>query len=241
MPKIGYKQTENHRKIHLGEKQSQETIQKKANKLRGQIRVKREIRTCICGCKEIFECRKTSKQKYKNSNHYNHKTMLGKIFTKQHCKNIAKETKGKHFDRNNKTYEQIVEIEIANQWKRKQSEVHKGIKFTEEHHKNLSKSKKLQNHPNWLGGKSFELYGLEFNNNLKKQVKERDDYTCQICKLNEKQLKFLFKRNKQIFHAHHIDYNKKNNNENNLLTLCYSCHPKTNSNREYWISTLKRR
>ncbi len=36
----------------------------------------------------------------------------------------------------------------------------------------------------------------------------------------------------------HIDYNKKNSNLNNLITLCGSCHTKTNTNRNYWIKRL---
>jgi hypothetical protein len=39
--------------------------------------------------------------------------------------------------------------------------------------------------------------------------------------------------------VHHIDYDKKNNDERNLITLCISCHSKTNANREYWIEYLK--
>ena len=33
----------------------------------------------------------------------------------------------------------------------------------------------------------------------------------------------------------HIDYDKKNCNSDNLITLCRSCHRKTNFNRENWI------
>ena len=33
---------------------------------------------------------------------------------------------------------------------------------------------------------------------------------------------------------HHIDYDKKNCNENNLITLCLRCHRKTNANRRFW-------
>jgi len=33
----------------------------------------------------------------------------------------------------------------------------------------------------------------------------------------------------------HIDYNKKNCNPDNLITLCHSCHSKTNHNRNYWV------
>ena len=70
---------------------------------------------------------------------------------------------------------------------------------------------------------SFEPYSLDWNNELKTKIRERDNYTCQICKVNGKGI-------------HHIDYNKQNCKESNLITLCRSCHSKTNTNREYWIS-----
>jgi hypothetical protein len=38
------------------------------------------------------------------------------------------------------------------------------------------------------------------------------------------------------FHLHHIDYNKLNDNRENLIFLCHSCHSKTtNSKRNKWI------
>jgi hypothetical protein len=74
----------------------------------------------------------------------------------------------------------------------------------------------------WLGGKSFEPYSPEFNKYLKEHIKIRDNNECQECK-NNKQL-----------NIHHIDYNKKNNNHVNLITLCVYCHSKTNENREHW-------
>jgi hypothetical protein len=75
---------------------------------------------------------------------------------------------------------------------------------------------------NWMNGKSFEPYGLEFNKDLKKVIRTRDRFTCFICK-------------KVGFCVHHIDYNKKNNNPSNLITLCRKCHCATNYNRENWI------
>ena len=70
-------------------------------------------------------------------------------------------------------------------------------------------------------GKSFEDISIEFNKELKQYILERDNYTCQYpeCKIE----------NPKRLHAHHIDYNKKNNNSENILTLCNSCHTKTNN------------
>jgi 5-methylcytosine-specific restriction endonuclease McrA len=79
---------------------------------------------------------------------------------------------------------------------------------------------------NWQGGKSFELYGFDWTDLLKHSIRTRDCFVCQICK-------------KHGWMVHHIDYNKKNNDPKNLVTLCNKCHSKTNGKREYWIKYLK--
>ena len=89
-----------------------------------------------------------------------------------------------------------------------------------------------ENSPSWRGGKSFEPYGVEFNNKLKEQIRERDNYKCQECNFPQEKLK-------RKLHIHHIDYNKQNNNESNLIALCNSCHIQTNFSRADWISYFK--
>ncbi len=79
--------------------------------------------------------------------------------------------------------------------------------------------------PNWHGGKSFEPYSKEFNRYLKEQVRIRDNYTCQLC--DKIQID-------EFFNVHHINYNKKDSRPENLISLCDSCHSKTNSNRKYY-------
>jgi hypothetical protein len=39
--------------------------------------------------------------------------------------------------------------------------------------------------------------------------------------------------------VHHIDYNKENNDKENLITLCHSDHMKTNFNRDQWQEYFK--
>jgi len=77
------------------------------------------------------------------------------------------------------------------------------------------------NHPNWNGGSSFTPYSPEWNENLRKQIRERDSYTCQLCGEYGK-------------HVHHIDYNKKHCYPSNLITLCKSDNGKVNKNRDLW-------
>lgn len=105
----------------------------------------------------------------------------------------------------------------------------KGRKFSEEHIKNLRESHKGQVGLRgekchlWQGGISFEPYSTDWTETLKKSIRQRDKYTCQICS------------KEPAIICHHIDYNKKNCNPDNLITLCHSCHNKTNHNRNYWI------
>ena len=91
--------------------------------------------------------------------------------------------------------------------------------------------KKGKEHPCWQNGKSFEEYGSEFDNNLKEQVRFRDKYKCQLCGCTQLE-------NGRQLDCHHKDYDKKNNDINNLISLCKSCHLKTNHNRNYWERTL---
>ncbi len=82
-------------------------------------------------------------------------------------------------------------------------------------------------HPLWKGGISFEPYGLKFNKELKKEIRKRDSYRCKECNFSEENLGYKLS-------IHHIDYNKQNSNINNLVSLCRSCHSKTNFDRENW-------
>jgi hypothetical protein len=81
--------------------------------------------------------------------------------------------------------------------------------------------------PAWKGGISREPYSFDFSDELKTKVRTRDGYRCAVCKFPGK-------------HVHHIDYNKKNSDLSNLVTLCASCHAVTNYNRDYWQFELTR-
>ena len=52
---------------------------------------------------------------------------------------------------------------------------------------------------------------------------KRDKYKCQLC----------LKSGNTV---HHIDYNKQNNKESNLINLCKGCNGKVNFNRDYWYA-----
>lgn len=95
--------------------------------------------------------------------------------------------------------------------------------------KSCSKKGKLNNE--FINGSSYEKYPSEFNDNLKESVRKRDDYICQNCGMTEEEHLIVYGR---VIHVHHIDYNKKNNIKNNLITLCQGCNLRANCNRNYW-------
>ena len=92
------------------------------------------------------------------------------------------------------------------------------------------------NNGNWRGGISFEPHSYEFNDELKLAIKIRDDFSCKICGLREKENAI----GNEVFIIHHIDYVKKNSSLDNLVTLCRSCHGKTNGNRHNWMNYFLR-
>jgi len=85
--------------------------------------------------------------------------------------------------------------------------------------------------PNWQGGISKLPYAFEFDSKLKESIRERDNYECQNCGMTEEEHLIVKGQNLSI---HHIDYNKKNCKENNLITVCDSCNSRANFNRDYW-------
>lgn len=78
-----------------------------------------------------------------------------------------------------------------------------------------------ENSPNWKGGVS--PYSFKFNRKLKRQIKGRDNYTCQKC------------GSREDLNVHHIDYNKINCEPENLITLCGSCNSRVNFQRGFWM------
>jgi 5-methylcytosine-specific restriction endonuclease McrA len=93
-------------------------------------------------------------------------------------------------------------------WIKKGQRISKETEFTTE-------KQSGNKHFNWQGGKSLEIYGEDWTGELRVKVRLRDNYTCQSC------------GKKRSLDVHHIDSNKHNNSESNLILLCRSCHLKT--------------
>lgn len=110
-----------------------------------------------------------------------------------------------------------------------------GKHLSEEHKNKLSVFRSKLSGPetsNWKGGKSFEPYSVDWTITLKRSIRERDGYVCQLCEQTQ---------GDRALDVHHIDYNKQNCDPNNLISLCVTCHRKTNGKRDYWTNYFKTR
>lgn len=90
--------------------------------------------------------------------------------------------------------------------------------------KRIGNAQRGEKNHNWNGGTGKDPYSFDFDKKLKTKIKKRDNYTCQLCGTTEK----------KKLSVHHIDYNKKNSSEDNLITLCNSCNAKVNFKRVFW-------
>jgi len=122
--------------------------------------------------------------------------------------------------------------------KRKLSIAHSGKVLSAEHKQKLSIAGKGRivstetkqkmrgsNNPNWRGGISFLSYPIGWNTALRNAIRKRDNYTCALCEKPQ---------GKRRHSVHHINYIKADLREENLITLCRSCHQKTSQERKYW-------
>lgn len=199
--------------------------------------------TCACDCGGQIEIRKSHKKDGIPIYIHNHHTKgkKRKPFTEEHCNNISKAAKERLKDKESHPFygkklteehkNNISEARIENKSAKGENNPMFGKNHTEETRQKIKENHvdvSGENNPNWCGGTSnYKFYGSAFTKLVKQQILERDNYKCQYPTCVEIHDRLC---------VHHIDYNKKNNNPENLITLGDSCHSKTNSknNRQYW-------
>lgn len=86
-------------------------------------------------------------------------------------------------------------------------------------------------HGDWLDLKKPKLLYYGFTLSIKGSIRERDNYSCVVCKMPESEHKIKL-------HVHHIDYNKTNNKSKNLITVCRFCHGKIHGKELIWQKIL---
>lgn len=82
--------------------------------------------------------------------------------------------------------------------------------------------------------KSIVMHGKEYSplwHEIRRDIYKRDNWTCRSCGKKC--------HNRVKIQCHHIDYNISNNASSNLITLCASCHMKTNFKRQDWVQYFR--
>lgn len=93
---------------------------------------------------------------------------------------------------------------------------------------------KNEKHINWHGGIDKINVKRTLPESKKEEIRKRDGYRCQQCFRHQSELK-----NK--LDTHHIDFNKLNDADNNLITLCHSCHSQLSYDRDNWTSYFQQK
>jgi hypothetical protein len=212
---------------------------------------------CACGCGNFIQVNRThfrlgipkyiqghnsiaNKEKIRETVLNYFKTEKGKLQAKQHSVFFKEYRKTHAFKKPTRTNEQIVSNAKLLKEKYKNGELSPWNKnkvgvYSKETIKKMALAKFGRCGilaSNWKNGLSLKPYPTVFNYELRSYIRNRDDYICIICKLPES----AFNRNLDV---HHIDYNKENCQEDNLISLCQNCHQHTNGNRDYWKIVLQ--
>jgi len=172
------------------------------------------------------------------------KAKKGKSLSKEHRIKLSKILSGKnnHFFGKHHSKESKEKMSIAltgkypsKEARLKMSKARRGNKNNLGNHHSketklkMSKTRKGKNNGNWRGGLSFLPYTQNFSKDLKLKIRYRDNHVCQNCGITEKE-------HGKNLSVHHIDYDKQNCEETNLITTCTSCNSIANSNRDYWFA-----
>lgn len=82
---------------------------------------------------------------------------------------------------------------------------------------NHSKEMKGGLNSNYVHGEADYAYGKGWTLKNKEEIRIRDGYICQLCSLKQNDCN-------EKLHVHHIDFNKHNHSQDNLISLCRNCH-----------------
>lgn len=96
--------------------------------------------------------------------------------------------------------------------KGKKVSVETRVKLSQANRKNIEAG----THNFWRGGVTSDPYPPEFGDLLRGKIRRRDGHVCQSCGTN------VYRSIRG--HVHHIDGDKQNCDESNLILLCATCH-----------------
>lgn len=179
--------------------------------------------------------------------HKNPKTKTGKLVTCTTCGNkvykadweLRKSKSDKHFC--SRICSNNDPNKITDEIKAKFSRMYTGMKFSVETITKLSQAAlgkpkpwiQGDKHVNWKGGHN-RAYPCVFAR-IRQSIRNRDG-KCVLCGCTPEEHKLKYGRKLPV---HHLDHNKQNNSESNLVTLCAVCHTKETMKPEKYREVLR--
>lgn len=154
----------------------------------------------------------------------------GPRIPKKICKICGKEYKPHTFERAKKSHacsEKCYGIFVQNDPELRQIAIN-----------NLPQDTRGENNGNWHGGTSREPYPFDFDLDMKDQIRQLDNFTCQLCSKSQDE---NIKQYSERLSCHHINYLKEDLQPKNLISLCRNCHARVHgkTQRLYWQSLFE--
>ena len=204
-------------KINLGRHRSNEFREKISKATMGK-------KYCL-GYKHSLATRKKMSESKKGKMPKFIPSQKGRIFTKEHIKNLSLSHRGKRKPLSEETKRKIGLAHIGNKWGL-------GHKCSEERKRKMSEERKGSKGSNWKGGVTPLNQSLRNSLDAKiwrESVFKRDKYVCQMCYNHSKYLR-----------SHHIKpfafYPELRFEVSNGVTLCQECH--RSLHRRGWLSRI---
>ena len=148
---------------------------------------------------------------------------IGQINSKGHCSHECSRLSNEKMCNINGKNNPFYGKKHSKETKKKISEGNKGRTYSDETRMLWSFQRTGEKNAAWRGG-CYKYMAYPSNwQTLRKKILKRDNNECQNPYCEHKS---------DIRCVHHIDYNKKNSDMNNLIVLCGICHPRTNFDRE---------
>lgn len=162
---------------------------------------------CACGCGEYTLIFRGKPNKF----------VVGHNFKGESNPNIGKKYSPERVDK----IRQKLKGRVISKKQRKQISDAQSRIWTEERREEARKRASGENNANWKGGRTGELRKKKTNAPAKTviAVRERDKNECQMCGMTKKE-------NGRNMDVHHIVpyLDSRNNDMENLISLCRSCH-----------------
>ena len=111
--------------------------------------------------------------------------------------------------------------------------------YGKKHTQNTKKKISLANGGNGILYQNNK-YSEKFNEIIRNIIRARDNFKCQglHCFMDRDLHYYFYNRDIEV---HHINYNKDNCKETNLITLCKQCNIKANKNKKFWEEYFKQK